>query len=255
MDLDLEEYAPTDYEHEDDTEMPVLDPYEEIAEKILPAPTRRLKRKTAPADTEQIEHETLMLRSDLTRRGVEKRKEKELKWSEIPEGVHQKFRDAEKTQWDEHLAYDALQPLSLADSDRIRATVPAERITAVPLGRIKTRITPGEEKARRSPGKCKSRLVIAGHTDPDLGTEQLTTDAPTLSRSGLSCMLQIVANGRRAPDPWTVAAGDIRCAFLTGSYLTRELYMHQPRTGFPGMRPGEFGQDQEECVRLGHQSP
>ena len=239
MDLDLEEYAPTDYEPEDDTEMPVLDPYEEIAEKILPAPTRRLKRKTAPADSEHAEHEALMLRSDLTRRGVEKRKEKELKWSEIPEEVHQKFRDAEKTQWDEHLAYDALQPLSLADSDRIRATVPAERILRCRWA-YKDKNYARRREGEEVPWKCKSRLVIAGHTDPDLGTEQLTTDAPTLSRSGLSCMLQIVANGRSAPDPWTVAAGDIRCAFLTGSYLTRELYMHQPRTGFPGMHPGEL---------------
>ncbi|OLP82117.1 Copia protein [Symbiodinium microadriaticum] len=239
MDLDLEEYAPTDYEPEDDTEMPVLDPYEEIAEKILPAPTRRLKRKTAPADSEHAEHEALMLRSDLTRRGVEKRKEKELKWSEIPEEVHQKFRDAEKTQWDEHLAYDALQPLSLADSDRIRATVPAERILRCRWA-YKDKNYARRREGEEVPWKCKSRLVIAGHTDPDLGTEQLTTDAPTLSRSGLSCMLQIVANGRSAPDPWTVAAGDIRCAFLTGSYLTRELYLHQPRTGFPGMHPGEL---------------
>ena len=52
--------------------------------------------------------------------------------------------------------------------------------------------------------------------------------------------MQITANGLRDPDPWCMSAGDIRCAFLTGSYLNRELFMHQPRTGFPGMLPGQL---------------
>ena len=170
---------------------------------------------------------------------MEKRKEKELKWAEIPAEVHQKFREAEKTQWLEHLQYDALQPLSLAESDAVRAHVPPGRILRCRWA-YKDKNYARRREGEEVPWKCKSRLVIAGHTDPDLGTEQLSTDAPTLSRSGLSCMLQVVANGRRDPDPWTVSAGDIRCAFLTGSYLSRELYMHQPRTGFPGMNPGEL---------------
>ena len=90
--------------------------------------------------------------------------------------------------------------------------------------------------------RCKSRLVIAGHTDPDLATGRLATDAPTLSRPGLLCLLQLLANGLHQPDPWRVSAGDIQCAFLTGSYLSRgeELFIHQPATGFPGMKPGQL---------------
>ena len=55
-------------------------------------------------------------------------------------------------------------------------------------------------------------------------------------------MLQVLANGLRAPDPWQVSAGDIQCAFLTGSYLDRdeELFISQPVTGFPGMKPGQL---------------
>ena len=45
---------------------------------------------------------------------------------------------------------------------------------------------------------------------------------------------------KRAEDRWRLAAGDITCAFLTGSYLSRELYIHQPPTGFPGMKPNEL---------------
>ena len=52
----------------------------------------------------------MMLKTQLTTRGLEKRKEKELKWPEIPQEVHEKFRDAEKTQWEEHLSFDTLEP-------------------------------------------------------------------------------------------------------------------------------------------------
>ena len=238
-DMDLDEYVPSEPGDIDGEGDLVLHPIDEIAEEILPAPRRRLKRKTAPDDTGLIENEAMMLRSDLTRRGVEKRKEKELKWSEIPQDVHKKFREAEKTQWDEHLAYDALQPLSLSESDAVRSAVAPERILRCRWA-YKDKNYARRREGEDVPWRCKSRLVIAGHTDPDLGAEHLSTDAPTLSRCGLSCMLQMVANGRVRTDPWTVAAGDIRCAFLTGSYLVRELYMHQPRTGFPGMSPGEL---------------
>ena len=56
------------------------------------------------------------------------------------------------------------------------------------------------------------------------------------------CLLQLLANRLHRSDPWRVSAGDIQCAFLTGSYLSRdkELFIHQPATGFPGMKPGQL---------------
>ena len=82
----------------------------------------------------------------------------------------------------------------------------------------------------------------ASGKDPDLEKGQLSTDSPTISRPGLLCLLQVLANGLRAPDPWKVSAGDIQCAFVTGSYLDRdeELFISQPVTGFPGMKPGQL---------------
>ena len=226
---------------QDDEEMPILEPFENDDSVPPIPPTRRLKRKTAVADLDGDQHEAMMTKTQLTTRGLEKRKEKELRWAEIPAEVHQKFRDAEVTQWKEHLDYDALQPLSLDESCEVRKRVPADRI-------LRSRWAYRDKNyARRREGedvpwRCKSRLVIAGHTDPDLNNDaiKLTTDAPTLSRSGLACLLQRTADGLRDEDPWGLAAGDIRCAFLTGSYLTRELYMHQPKTGFPGMVPGQL---------------
>ena len=234
--------ADVEFELTDD-EAPVLEPLQENEESrpTTAPPLRRLKRKTAAADLNPDRHEAMMLRTQLTTRGLEKRKEKELRWTEIPEAMRDQFRQAECTQWKEHLAYDALQPLSLEDSERIRSEVPAERIL-----RCRWAYRDKNYARRREggdvPWKCKSRLVIAGHTDPDLTDEsmRLSTDAPTLSRAGLTCLLQMTADGLCESDPWTLAAGDIRCAFLTGSYLTRELYMHQPKTGFPDMVPGQL---------------
>ena len=220
----------------------ILDGEEEIrdnVEAIGNPPTRRLKRKTKAADLPDGPYSSMMLKTDLTRRGVEKRKEKELRWSEIPDEMKTDFRAAEVTQWNERLSFDALAPLTTGQSDEVRRRVDPSRI-------LRSRWAYRDKNyARRREGdqvpwKCKSRLVIAGHTDPDLGVEALSTDAPTLSRAGLACLMQKVANGSVFADSWHMAAGDIRCAFLTGSYLTRELYIHQPPTGFPGMRPGDL---------------
>ncbi|CAE7504439.1 RE2 [Symbiodinium natans] len=235
----ISDYVPDDLEMADpDDEGPVLEPG--LEEQPSPLPSRRLKRKTAVAELETAEHEAMMLRSDLTRRGVEKRKEKELKWNEIPQEVHDKFLHAERVQWEEHLSYDALQPLTTSESERARQQVPAERILRCRWAYKDKNYSKRREGGGDIPWKCKSRLVIAGHTDPDLGSEFLSTDAPTLSRCGLACLLQLAACGLGDSDPWSLSAGDIKCAFLTGSYLTRELYMHQPKTGFPGMLPGQL---------------
>ena len=183
----------------------------------------------------------MLMRRHLTKRGLEKRQEKELRWDEIPPQFQQKFREAEEKQWSEHLHFDALEPLDDAATDFIKNNVPKERVL-----RSRWAYKDKNWSKRRLEGqaewRCKSRLVIAGHTDPDLASGHLATDAPTLSRPGLLCLLQLLANGLREPDPWRVSAGDIQCAFLTGSYLSREqeLFIHQPPTGFPGMKPGQL---------------
>ena len=75
----------------------ILDPVEEDeVEEPLP-PRYRLKRKTTAEDAHPKRHQAMLLKTDLTRRG-EKRKEKELRWAEIPQEVHEKFREAERQQ-------------------------------------------------------------------------------------------------------------------------------------------------------------
>ena len=129
----------------------------------------------------------------LTQRGVEKRQEKELK-------------AAEATQWKEQLDFDALEPLRIEESQQVLRSVSRDRI-------LKSRWAYKDKNwpKRKTEQKCKARLVIAGHTDPDL-IHGLTTDAPTLSRPGLLCLLQRLANGLQDEDPWVAAAGDISVA-------------------------------------------
>ena len=211
-------------------------------------PRRRMKRKTPPdtvewdanlaANTSEV---MMMMRRKLTRRGLEKPQEKELKWTEIPGEYRQKFRDAEEKQWREHLHFDALEPLDDAQTAWVRANIGAERVLGARWA-YKDKNWSRRRQGEQVEWKCKSRLVIAGHRDPDLEKGQLSTDSPTISRPGLLCLLQVLANGLHAPDPWQVLAGDIQCAFLTGSYLDRdeELFISQPVTGFPGMKPGQL---------------
>ena len=219
----------------------------EGAEEKRGWPASRMKRKTPPDEVEWargdscLTYSIMLMRKHLTRRGLEKRQEKELRWDEIPSEFQQKFRDAEDKQWREHLQFDALEPLDDAESDYIKKNVSASRVLRSRWA-YKDKNWSRRRREGQAEWKCKSRLVIAGHMDPDLASGRLATDAPTLSRPGLLCLLQLLANGLHQRDPWRVSAGDIQCAFLTGSYLSRdeELFIHQPPTGFPGMRPGQL---------------
>ena len=211
-------------------------------------PRRRMKRKmpseavewdaNLAANTSEV---LMMMRRRLTRRGLEKRQEKELKWSEIPGEYRQNFREAEEKQWREHPHFDALEPLSDEQTAWVRTNIGEERVLGARWA-YKDKNWSRRRQGGQVEWKCKSRLVIAGHKDPDLGKAQLSTDSPTISRPGLLCLLQLLANGLCAADPWRVSAGDIQCAFLTGSYLDRdeELFISQPVTGFPGMKPGQL---------------
>ena len=64
-------------------------------------PLSRMKRKTPPEDVDWkgpdsfLSYSVMMMRRHLTRWGLEKRQEKELRWDEIPQQFQQKFRRGE----------------------------------------------------------------------------------------------------------------------------------------------------------------
>ena len=239
-----------DEEH-DDTEV-LLEPTIEDEESVLPNPRRRLKRKTAAADLNPDRHEAMMLKTQLTTRGLEKRKEKELKWSEIPPEVHEKFREAEVVQWEEHLSFDALEPLTVDESNRVRREVPPERILRSRWA-YKDKNWSRRREGEQVPWKCKSRLVIAGHTDPDLTDESMHLNTDTFEEwTGVSATADRRRTSRRR-------SLDARRRGHPMCLLDRELpdpgALHAPAEDrLPRDGARAVSSDQEECVRSCYQS-
>ena len=198
-----------------------------------PPPYQVMKRhrRKGPPDPPR---EAMMLKQAKTRRSREKQMEKELPWNSIPESKREEFRAAEAKQWKEHLDHNAIEVLSLSDSELIRRSVPGERILNSRYAYRDKNL--GKRRANPDlPWKPKARLVVAGHQDPDVLTSDAPVDSPTVARSSLMALLQICASRR-----WTAAAGDVQAAFLNGLELQRDLWMKQPRGGVDGLHPDQL---------------
>ena len=191
---------------------------------------RRMRRKTKPP----VE-EAMILRKAKTARGKEKQLEKELPWFMIPEDKKDDFRGAERLQWDEHVKFKALEPVSVEDSRKILATK-RERVLNSRFA-YKDKLWSRRKHDPEVGWKPKARLVIGGHMDPDLSTG-LETNAPTVSRQGVLALLQILASRLQAG--WCACAGDITSAFLNGEELQRELYIRQPKSGLGDLHPEQL---------------
>ena len=191
---------------------------------------RAVRRRYSTKRAEEV----MILKRATTKRGREKQLEKEIPWSMIPEGKRQMFIEAEHKQWEEHLRLGALRPLSLEESaaKRDSGRVLTSRFAYRDKNLARRRADPSVE------WKAKSRLVVSGHTDPDIISGALRTDSPTVSRTAVMCLLQIAAS--RLDANWGVSAGDVTAAFLNGEKLERELYLRQPRHGLPGLHPDQL---------------
>ena len=179
-----------------------------------------------------------MLKRCHTARSLEKQCEKELPWSIIPESQHEAFRQAELKQYHEHLHYQALEPLSVAESIQVRQSVHPSRILGSRFA-YKDKNWSRRKLLPELPWRRKARLVISGHMDPDIGSLETDADAPTINRLSVMTLLQLVAS-RRKSHGWEASAGDITAAFLNGDRLEREIYLKQPRTGLGDLDPRQL---------------
>ena len=87
------------------------------------------------------------------------------------------------------------------------------------------------------PLRCKARIIIPGHKDPELEVG-VRTDAPTVSRLSTFLFFQLRCSLNFIP-----MAADIQAAFLQGDDIQREtgdLYLKHPAEGFPGLKPGQI---------------
>ncbi|CAK0825635.1 unnamed protein product, partial [Prorocentrum cordatum] len=154
--------------------------------------------------------------------------EKEMPWDMIPASDRPLYREAAELQWKQWENYDAVEPLSVEESQKVRERVHQSRILTSRFPYWKK-----NAEVKDAPPKPKARLCCGGHNDPDLAMG-LRADAPTVSRHSVLTFLAVAA----AYD-FDIVAGDIECAFMQGEEHGRaeELYMSQPKEGLPNMDP------------------
>ena len=69
-----------------------------------------------------------MVKRCISEKGKEKQLEKELPWGLIPPDEREMYREAELKQWQEHVEFGAVRPLSLSESEEVRRRVSPDRI-------------------------------------------------------------------------------------------------------------------------------
>lgn len=201
----------------------------------VPASVRSsLKGLSSATTTEAPGNVSFLVKKANSPEGWEKALEKEIPWGMIPESERHLYIAAEEKQWKEHLEFGAVKPLTLEESERVKAEVdPARILPARFLYRDKH-----HAKRKIDPNiacKAKARLCVGGQRDPDLGVKEMEVDAPTASRHSLLLGLQVaLVRG------WLVSIGDIRAAFLNGVEAPRSLFFKQPVRGIPGLQPGQL---------------
>ena len=182
----------------------------------------------------QRAHQPFYVKKILSEKGKEKQLDKELPWGMIPPDERPDYEEAELKQWQEHLQFEAVRPLSVGENLEVERTVSPDRILNCRFlyrdkNRAKRRLDP------KIPVKAKARLCVAGQNDPDLGNVDMVTDAPTTSRHALLLSLQLSLARN-----WRASIGDIRAAFLNGIPAPRKLYFRQPKRGMPTLQKGQL---------------
>ena len=123
-------------------------------------------------------------------KGKAKQLEKELPWHLIPEAEKPLYVEAERTQWAEHLAFEAVRPLSPTESKHVLEHEDPARILNARFAYKDKR----HAQRRLDPSllpKPKARLCVSGQNDPDLGVVDMSTDAPTANRHSVLLALQL----------------------------------------------------------------
>ncbi|CAE7294222.1 RE1 [Symbiodinium natans] len=152
---------------------------------------------------------------------------KELNWSKMSEEERQLYQAAALEQWEKWVENCALEPLTMEQSNTIRAEIKAgaKHNLLTPRFVLTDKNAPLRTPGSDLPVKANARLVVPGFRDRALLEGQLRTDAPTASRLALHLLLTISAS---KPN-WPMMSGDVRAAFLKGDpYVTRLLFMDQP---------------------------
>ena len=122
------------------------------------------------------------------------------------------FDKSDAKQFQTWLDKDAIEVLS----EREAKSVPRDRVLP---GR--SRIVRTDKAAPGEPLNARSRIVVPGHLDQDLG--EFRNDAPTAPQAAIHLLMMLAATWR-----WVISAFDVEAAFLNGVALKRVLYARPP---------------------------
>ena len=136
----------------------------------------------------------------------------------------QAFEESDEKEWQAWVHNKVVSRLSSEEAKK----VPRDRIFRVPARIVRV----NKMMAGKKGLKAKSRIVLPGHLDPDLGS--VRTDAPTTQLT--SVRLAMILSLSRTWECWLF---DVSTAFLSGKNVSRDLYVRPPRD-LKGVSAGEL---------------
>lgn len=165
-------------------------------------------------------------------RKQQKALDKDVPYNKIKPEERAAHDEAESKEWDSWLKYDAVEPLSIEESERILETK-RERVLKCRFVYRNKSIGLKDPQGNPLPLRAKARLCVQGQNDPDCLTGAVKLDAPTIQHCSFMTFLHSVVSFG-----WTLnfRNGDISSAFLEGDLSQGEpLYMFMPERGLPNL--------------------
>ena len=170
-----------------------------------------LDEETCQAAERDLEHHVFVTEALLLKA---KANGKELDPRFFSEQEHKQFAESDVKEWKAWVDNKVVEELP---PNRARL-IPRSRIFAVPARVVRTNKKPPGESGLAA----KSRIVLPGHLDPDIGS--VRTDAPTTQMSAVRLAITL---GLRMG--WTFLLFDVSTAFLSGKAVDRDLYVRPPK--------------------------
>jgi len=146
---------------------------------------------------------------------VLKANQKELNPKMFDEEEKASFREADVKEWRQWLLNGSVRVATPAEEHRASK----DKVISAPMRYVRT------NKAKVGL-EAKSRLVIPGHLDPQIGSYR--TDAPTTSWLAVLTMVSVGLSMNMSGFIF-----DVTAAFLSGMSMTREVYVRAPVGGLP----------------------
>ena len=127
------------------------------------------------------------------------------------------FDEADASEWKSWIENEVVNVLSPTEE----AKIPRNQIFTAPMRFVRSNKAPNPRDL-----KAKSRLIVPGHLDPQLGS--FRTDSPTTSPLAI-CLCVTVAVAKK----WIGTTFDVSTAFLSGNATQRKVYIRAPKEGLP----------------------